>query len=162
MGPVQSNQKKGRMLHRAALYRLCTLNHYIWDQPYRSASLHVKPKKRIPMLAIDRIKSRVTGENVAKQEEIKEEKEAPKIVNHTPQNQTPAPQPEKIVPVTYTLVSDRVDWSKVSACVSSKKQCICYGHSVERLVIPDETCRLASKHGFPRSPKPTTKTHKGD
>src|SRR5690349_11685188 len=77
------------------------------------------------------------------------------IVNHTSQNHTPAPQTEKIAPITYTLVSDRVDWSRVSACVSSKKQCICDGHSVERLVIPDETCRLASKHSFPRSSKPT-------
>ncbi|SFJ05074.1 zonular occludens toxin domain-containing protein [Nitrosomonas sp. Nm34] len=139
---------------------------------YESASIHTKQSKKIPLkfwasivaiilaplmayLAIDRIKSRVTGENVAKQEEIKEEKEAPKIINHTPQNLTPAPQPEKIAPVTHTLVSDRVDWSKVLTCVSSKKQCICYGHSVEQLVIPDETCRLASKHGFPRVSKST-------
>ncbi|WP_177198092.1 zonular occludens toxin domain-containing protein [Nitrosomonas communis] len=64
---------------------------------YESASIHTKQSKKIPLkfwasiaaiilaplmayMAIDRIKSRVTGEDVAKQEEIKKEKEAPKTV----------------------------------------------------------------------------------
>ena len=144
---------------------------------YESASIHTKQQKNIPAkfwasiaiiilapimayLAIDRIKSRIIGGDIAKEETIiqNDEKQETKIVNKTEQkpinnNQNPQPVEQKVIPVTHTLVSDQVDWTKVMSCVSSAKQCICYGHSAERLVIHNDTCRLASKHGFPRTQK---------
>jgi hypothetical protein len=34
MGTGQNNQKKGSVLHRAILYRLYTLDQFIWDRIY--------------------------------------------------------------------------------------------------------------------------------
>jgi zona occludens toxin len=47
------------------------------------------------------------------------------------------------------LVSRNIDWSKVSSCIASDSQCICYGQSAERLVVPSSSCELAVKHGWP-------------
>ncbi len=41
-----------------------------------------------------------------------------------------------------------IDWSTVSACLLSEKQCICYGFFSERLMVPKESCELAAKHGW--------------
>mgnify|MGYP000330194232 CR=1 FL=1 len=47
------------------------------------------------------------------------------------------------------LVSRSIDWSLVNSCVASETQCICYGHAVERFVVPDASCRAAVMYGWP-------------
>jgi zona occludens toxin len=64
-----------------------------------------------------------------------------------------------ILPVTHAVVSNTVDWQKVSACLSTKDKCICYGHNAERLVIPPETCRIAAQHGWPGKSTATVATN---
>ncbi len=63
-------------------------------------------------------------------------------------------QEQKLVKETNTftdiqLVSRSIDWTLVNSCVSSETQCICYGHAVERLVVPDASCRAAVVYGWP-------------
>lgn len=41
------------------------------------------------------------------------------------------------------LVSNKYDWSKIGACVSSTTKCVCYGDSGEALVVPNDVCRSA-------------------
>ncbi|MDV6345555.1 zonular occludens toxin domain-containing protein [Nitrosomonas sp. Is37] len=142
---------------------------------YKSASIHTKPSKTIPLklwtsiaaivlapllvyFSFDRIMSRLDPQEPTTTIEAKAEIEKPQVI---PVNQPgkPAPVLLPVAPTTPTLVSDQVDWSRVLTCISSKTQCICYGHSTERLVIPVETCRLAAKHGFPRKSQPAIATH---
>ncbi len=47
------------------------------------------------------------------------------------------------------LVSRSIDWSIVSSCVANDTQCVCYGLSAERLVVPASSCELAVRHGWP-------------
>ncbi|MCP5246653.1 MAG: hypothetical protein H6937_12185 [Burkholderiales bacterium] len=62
--------------------------------------------------------------------------------SETVQQQTTA----KLLP---TILSPQYDWNNISACLDSKAYgCVCYGKSGERLLIPLETCRLATKHGW--------------
>ena len=55
-----------------------------------------------------------------------------------------------------SLLATDVEWNSVSACLSSKKSCSCYGHSGDRLAIPQESCELAAKYGWPQKPKART------
>jgi len=54
-----------------------------------------------------------------------------------------------------TVVSSKYDWDRIAACLDSKHfGCVYYGLSAaERLLIPKETCRLASKHGWTQTKK---------
>lgn len=47
------------------------------------------------------------------------------------------------------LVSRSINWSLVNSCISSETKCICYGHAIERLVVPDASCRAAVMYGWP-------------
>jgi zona occludens toxin len=49
-----------------------------------------------------------------------------------------------------SAVSNQVNWSSISSCISSKKKCLCYGLSSERLVVPDAICRRAVVVGWSR------------
>lgn len=132
---------------------------------YESASIHTKPTKTIPAKlwgsiavliiapillysSIDRVLARMEPqEEIQLAEKTTQENEEPKqtpVNNYHNQQNYPAP-----VRVAHTVVSDQIDWSKVSSCVSNKNNCVCYGKSAERLVIPPETCRNAVKHGWP-------------
>lgn len=138
---------------------------------YRSASMHVKQKMTVPVMAYIipviilfiafmahksynavMVKTIDDENQIAQTEEIKNETQSvthqtqPAPVPNPIQPSTPIPQ---ILPVAHPVVSDRVDWEKVSACLSTKDKCICYGHNAERLVIPPETCRIAVQHGWP-------------
>ncbi|UJP05632.1 MAG: hypothetical protein LZF61_01245 [Nitrosomonas sp.] len=46
------------------------------------------------------------------------------------------------------MVSDQVDWSQVAGCVASQTNCVCYGHSAQRLNIVPETCTAAIEFGW--------------
>jgi zona occludens toxin len=48
------------------------------------------------------------------------------------------------------IMTDRIDWTRVTACMSNADSCVCYGLSLERLMIPKETCELAVKNGWPK------------
>ncbi len=48
------------------------------------------------------------------------------------------------------LLTASIDWSKVSACLSSKSSCVCYGLSMERIIVPKESCELAVSNGWSR------------
>lgn len=127
---------------------------------YRSASMHVTQKRRKPLMAyvvpvafialvymgfnfknmMDRIVS-PPATVVAESEPVDIASIGKRSVSALPD-----PLPHS---VTLALVSDHVDWSKVSACVSSASKCVCYGPSAEKLVIPPETCRKAVSSGWP-------------
>ena len=55
-----------------------------------------------------------------------------------------------------SLLATDVEWNTVSACLSNKKSCSCYGYSGDRLAIPKESCELAAKYGWPQKPKNRT------
>jgi zona occludens toxin len=46
------------------------------------------------------------------------------------------------------LLTANIDWSQVSACLSSKNGCVCYGLSAERIIVPKESCELAVSNGW--------------
>lgn len=46
------------------------------------------------------------------------------------------------------LLTDKVDWGTVSACISTIDKCACYGRSAERLSIDNDTCRKAVTYGW--------------
>ncbi len=143
---------------------------------YRSATMHVKQTMSVPFFAYivpiiflavfyfgyqsyTSIMARVKPEKKAEKTELVEKTE-----NSSPSNILPVSNPQPVQttpivtqpkPVTHTVVSDQVDWSKVIGCISNKTKCVCYGHSAETLVIPVETCRIAVKHGYPRVNKST-------
>ncbi|WP_255251962.1 hypothetical protein [Nitrosomonas ureae] len=63
----------------------------------------------------------------------------------------PVSQPVIALPSTkesLSMLSDAVDWSQVAACVSSKSNCICYGHQAQRLNIVPDTCNAAIIYGW--------------
>lgn len=136
---------------------------------YRSASMHVVQKRRKPMMAyfvpialialitaVYLFKTRLI-DRTHHQEIVTDNNETPSntLQNTTSQIQqtTPTQQPsipaQPVQPATYAVVSQMVDWSKVSACLATKTRCVCYGKSAERLVIPSETCRKAVEAGWP-------------
>ncbi|SFM30409.1 zonular occludens toxin domain-containing protein [Nitrosomonas communis] len=138
---------------------------------YESASIHTKPSKTIPFklwtsiaaivaapllvyYSYDRIMSRLEPQETQLAAKDNKEIETPKPTS--PINQNIPVMPAIPLRVTNAIVSDQVDWSKVMSCVSSESKCICYGYSVEKLAIPNETCRSAVKHGWPRKQDPAS------
>ncbi|WP_258364353.1 hypothetical protein [Nitrosomonas sp. Nm84] len=49
---------------------------------------------------------------------------------------------------SLSMLSENVDWSQVAACVSSKANCVCYGHKAQRLNIVPDTCNAAITYGW--------------
>lgn len=49
---------------------------------------------------------------------------------------------------SLSMVSDLVDWSQVAACLSTKSNCVCYGHQAQRLNITPDTCNAAIQYGW--------------
>lgn len=147
---------------------------------YRSATLHVKPTMTVPIMAYmiplilvfvgyfawksyNAIVARgKPQETITAQSKLPEQPLQLQASNLSPTSLSqpsqpyPAPQPLR---VTFPVVSDRVDWSKVMACISSKTQCKCYGYSSELLVIPPDTCRLAVINGWPGKSTATVATN---
>ncbi len=135
---------------------------------YRSATLHVKPQKALPVgvyfipllflimpFLVYKAYSSVM-DKVEKPIEQVESQSSPLTESAFQLTDTPLinQQIEEIKPVTLTIVSNQVDWEKVYSCVATETKCVCYGSSVERLSIPDETCRSAVANGWP-STRPT-------
>lgn len=135
---------------------------------YRSASMHVTQKRRKPLMAYvvplaffgliymgymfnQRILSDPQPESTetVKKEPVDTQPSQPSQAQPPNPVIQPAPVATVARPVTYALVSDQIDWTRVSACIASTKKCICYGKSSERLVIPPETCRKAVEAGWP-------------
>lgn len=128
---------------------------------YRSASIHVTQKRRKPLMAYVaplafvalfimayKVKYSILDHNPPEPETTHVSSAEPTHDSYavtTPS--VPVSLPPR--PMTLALVSDQVDWSKVAACLSDEKRCICYGKSAERLVIPPETCRKAVTSGWP-------------
>lgn len=54
---------------------------------------------------------------------------------------------------SMSMLSDAYDWSQVSACLSSKTNCVCYGRSAQRLNIDPATCAAAIDYGWITSTK---------
>jgi len=134
---------------------------------YYSASLHVeKPKRAIPkmvyaaifllfavpamaMITYGRISDRLT-DPMPSIAEIKETEKLAEVIET---------QNDAVVPVSATftnqpireslsMLSENVDWSQVAACVSSKTNCVCYGHKAQRLNIVPDTCNAAINYGW--------------
>lgn len=131
---------------------------------YRSASQHIVQKRRKPLMAyfvplallflvagVFIAKSRLIDSRIQPNQAQAQPVEKPDIPHSSEQKLTSAPATTVTVarPVTLALVSAEVDWSKVGACVSTTKKCICYGKFAEKLVIPPETCRKAVTSGWP-------------
>jgi len=133
---------------------------------YRSASQHIVQKRRKPLMAyfvplallflvagVFIAKSRLIDARIQPiQAQAQPEEEKPDSSHSSEHKLTSAPATTVTTvarPVTLALVSNEVDWSKVGACVSTEKKCICYGKSAEKLVIPPETCRKAVTSGWP-------------
>jgi zona occludens toxin len=91
------------------------------------------------------------GSNLAKQEEPKTEQTAKQGSDTPPPAVIPVAQPatdNAPVKQSLSMLSDSVDWGQVAACVSSKSNCICYGHSAQRLNIVPDTCNAAINYGW--------------
>ena len=69
------------------------------------------------------------------------------------------PRPVSVSPVStvenkpqyreLSMLSTDIDWSQVSACLSSQNNgCQCYGLSTQRLMIPKESCEAAVMYGW--------------
>ncbi|SEQ52724.1 zonular occludens toxin domain-containing protein [Nitrosomonas ureae] len=137
---------------------------------YYSASLHVeKPKRAIPkmvyaaifllfavpamaMITYGRITDRLTDpmQEIASIEEEKNNK-SKQGDDTPPESVIPVSQPVIALPSTkesLSMLSDAVDWAQVAACVSSKSNCICYGHQAQRLNIVPDTCNAAINYGW--------------
>ncbi|SFF12783.1 zonular occludens toxin family protein [Nitrosomonas sp. Nm166] len=135
---------------------------------YRSASMHVTQKMTVPIFAylipliivfvgyfayksyhsvMDRAKPNQETTLIAEEKAL-EKTLTPEKAPQTPQPAQPVHVPQPVRTINY-VVSDQVDWSKVGGCLSNETQCICYGHNAERLVVPNETCRIGAKHGWP-------------
>ncbi|MBV6446697.1 zonular occludens toxin domain-containing protein [Nitrosomonas sp.] len=59
---------------------------------------------------------------------------------------------------SLSMLSESVDWGQVAACMSSKSNCICYGHKAQRLNIDPQTCNSAIEYGWITSSKSGNKT----
>lgn len=131
---------------------------------YRSASTHIKQKMTVPIIVylfpliliatgffFYRSYTGVMARTSQFSETLKpDEASAQPSDSHLSQKKLTSTETTTTVrPVTLALVSSEVDWSKVSACVSNEKKCICYGKSAERLIVPPETCRKAVTSGWP-------------
>jgi len=95
------------------------------------------------------------GSDLAKQEEHKTEQTA-KQGSDTPQTAVPTAQPaadNTPVKQSLSMLSESVDWGQVAACMSSKSNCICYGHKAQRLNIDPQTCNAAIDYGWISSTK---------
>lgn len=128
---------------------------------YRSASMHVTQKRRKPLMAYVvpvafialvymgfSFKSDIIDRSVASSAAEVPEATPVDIVDSGKRSALASPASSPY-PITLALVSDQIDWSKVSACVSTASKCVCYGPSAEKLVIPPETCRKAVTSGWP-------------
>ncbi|MGV8712937.1 MAG: hypothetical protein ACWA6R_10340 [Nitrosomonas sp.] len=53
-----------------------------------------------------------------------------------------------------SMLSTDIDWSQVSACLSSQNNgCQCYGLSAQRLMIPKESWEAVVKYGWDTTKK---------
>jgi zona occludens toxin len=132
---------------------------------YHSATAHIKPTKRVPaalfvlVFAVGIVL--YFGHSVASRHMSSPEPEpipqAAETQPFEPQTMViesaPAPvQVEVKKPIFSTqLLTDNIDWTRVSACLENDSSCICYGRSGERLVVPLDSCQLAVRHGWPKS-----------
>ena len=137
---------------------------------YHSASLNIQKEKRfipkmvyvcVAMLFIvpgiiyasyERINAKLEPQKPVQAAEMLYSTANPSSNNQTPINQVVTAQQttvEKTNPfISVQLLPTDIDWTQVSACLSNKKSCICYGFSSERLNIPEASCRLASQYGW--------------
>ena len=110
------------------------------------------------MFTYGRINERLenpVGSNLAKQEEPDTEQTAKQGSDTPPPAIIPVAQPatdNAPVKQSLSMLSESIDWGQVAACVSSKSNCICYGHSAQRLNIVPDTCNAAINYGW-LSPK---------
>lgn len=131
---------------------------------YRSASMHVAQKRKKPVMAyvvpLAFFALIYTGYTFNDrffdpQQKLESSELVKPDIPQSPQQITPTTATTATTvttvarPVTLALVSADIDWSKVGACVSTEKKCICYGKMAEKLVIPPETCRKAVTSGWP-------------
>lgn len=128
---------------------------------YRSASTHIKQTMSVPFIVFllpiillvtgyymyrsyTNVMARTkTFEQVANGEKTNDSPSSPSFASPTPT------EPVINRPLTVAMVSDQVDWSVVSACVSTVEKCVCYGKKAERLSVPAESCRKAIEYGWP-------------
>ncbi|BBL35719.1 hypothetical protein Nstercoris_01994 [Nitrosomonas stercoris] len=128
---------------------------------YRSASMHVKQKRRKPLMAFiapialialvyasfsfkHGIIDRTAG---LPSDEMSGEPLATDVGKAYEEIALPSEKLDQ--PVSYAVVTSTIDWSKISSCISNVNKCVCYGLSAEKLVIPPETCRKAVSSGWP-------------
>lgn len=91
------------------------------------------------------------GSNLAKQEEQTEQTTKQGSDTQQQTNVIPVAQPatdNTPVKQSLSMLSESVDWGQVAACMSSKSNCICYGHSAQRLNIDPQTCNAAIDYGW--------------
>ncbi|MER0216795.1 MAG: hypothetical protein DU481_11560 [Nitrosomonas sp.] len=91
------------------------------------------------------------GSNLTKQEEAKPNKPAKQGSDTQPPAIIPVAQPatdNAPVKQSLSMLSEFIDWGQVAACVSSKSNCICYGHQAQRLNIVPDTCNAAINYGW--------------
>lgn len=145
-------------------------------QLYHSATQHVKPIKRVPMsfyvFTFAIILTIAFGYYASTKVLSKTQKEddspipsatAAETVPEKVVKEEKGTQQENIVKVSQPvpayfdtqLLTASIDWSKISACLSNKSGCVCYGLSAERLVVPKESCELAVQNGWSKATKKT-------
>ncbi len=148
---------------------------------YHSATQHIKPSKRVPMgfyifvlvLVITPILGYQAYERIISKTQVNEDEylssnkidqvDQENIAYVSTQSESQASEKSQQINVATeiyrelpTIVSTKYDWDRISACLDSKQfGCVCYGQSAERLMIPLETCKLASKYGWTQTRRNT-------
>lgn len=133
---------------------------------FESASIHVKPKKRFPMaiaVVLFAVVAVPAGAAMLWHQLHKPVIEAKHVDTLDVSNQklpgngsggvasssrvTTSAVPA-LPPFQYK-VSDQVNWSKVAGCADLRGQVQCYDDSGAKIILPQETARLALENGWP-------------
>lgn len=138
---------------------------------YHSATAHIKPTKRLPfalfVLLIASVIITYYSYNVYARHFSPSQDDPKQAISELSSDNLPFDIPIDIKPAMIdsapvsvqevkqplfntNIMTDRIDWTRVTACMSNADSCVCYGLSLERLMIPKETCELAVKNGWPK------------
>jgi zona occludens toxin len=126
---------------------------------YESASIHVKTSHRKPfqlyVLIIILLFAPFLGYFIYKRISQRVHPAPPSVASagHSvlpgiSSSVLPSPEITKSSFLVVSPLSNLIDWTKVSSCVASASNCICYGLSGNKLIVPDSSCRIAVRTGW--------------
>lgn len=131
---------------------------------YKSASIHVKPTRRVPVqvfvvlaalvavpvagyMAYASVDRRIHPADTkpGSQVTVLAQASAPQTAAK-PQVLPPDPPVQSLA--SLQIVTPSIPWDKVGGCMVMGDRCTCYGDEAQRLSIDDATCRIAIESGW--------------